>query len=111
MTKLPNFLRKTIKYTDARYITKGRRATYYALKQPKIRHNTKVNKLTDHDIDNLKYNLDRKLLSLDVYKSFNEIENGNYSDNMITLIFHALGLKDIIDIKAICNDKSTQYEI
>ncbi len=92
LTKLPNFLKKTIKYTNAR-----KRIRFY-----RARYKSSINY----------QETDRKLMSCpDIYEEFDDIENGSYSDCMIKLILiiHALGIENSININAICNDRSTKY--
>ena len=110
LIQLPNFLKKTIKNTNARERIRYHRATYNL--DRKYGTSRYVNIIPDPTI-NLNYEAtDLKLTSLsNIHAEFDDIENGSYSWVMISLILilSALGIENIIDINAICNDRSTQY--
>lgn len=110
LTKLPNFLKKTIKETNARSRIRYYRADFNLNK--KFNKRRYVNIVPNPTLEIYYEKTDLKLTSLsDIYGEFNEIENGSYSQCMIELILilHALKLENTIDINAICNDRSTQY--
>lgn len=125
LTKLPDFVKKTLKTMEARYNVKCKRAQYYLYKIEKRYPSTSTmaksdrqqidwptNAIHDIPIDQLEYITDMKLVSLNICRNFDHIDYGStYSECMVSLllIIHTLDLKDII--WPICNDRTTQYAI